>query len=107
MILAEPRVSVTPSSPHVVPVGSQVTLVCSATGNPLPNVQWIAPISSNSILRPVKIKPGNLQLVIEHVTLKDQGDYRCMATNAAGSSEAIIKIVSKYLYQRCYQLRQT
>jgi hypothetical protein len=92
---AEPRVSVTPSSPHVVHVGSQVTLVCSATGDPLPSVQWIAPVSSNSILKPVKIKPGVLQLVIEYVTLGDQGDYRCMASNVVGSTEARIEMVGK------------
>ena len=106
---------VTPSSPHVVPVGSQVTLVCSASGDPSPSVQWIAPASSNVTLKPVEVKPGVLQIVIEEITSQDEGNYKCVASNVVGEDEATLDMVGKLLLhnkiillrlllkiQRCY-----
>ena len=97
--IGEPKIVVSPPSPYVAPVGSQVTLACAVTGDPVPFVQWVAPISASSNLQPVETDPGVLKLVIEHVTMRDAGEYTCSAANAVGVAEGVVELSGKHLYR--------
>lgn len=63
---------------------------CKARGHPAPHIAWAAgpngdrPIPSEEKFR---ILPGG-SLVIGHVNFTDQGLYRCVASNPAGSATA-------------------
>lgn len=93
--IAEPRAVMSPSSPHLVSVGSQISLLCTTTGDPRPSVRWTQPGSSKSTLKPVEINPGVWQVVIEEIKLEDQGSYSCIASSVAGRAEASIDLVGK------------
>ena len=89
--------TVSPSSPHSTPVGSQVIFECIATGDPLPSVRWILPTksSSRSSAEFVEVAPGLARLVIEQVTFEDQGIYKCLASNIVGNIEERVSLAGK------------
>jgi len=66
-------------------IGSSLSLDCSATGNPQPEVTWKKdgqPISSSSVVQ------SDQSLLIPALGMVDhQGEYLCIATNIAGSRE--------------------
>ena len=69
----EPTVSVKPC-PSSYTEGSNVTLYCNATGNPLPNVAWINQGTG-------EILTSNEQLILTAVNRSQAGPYQCHASN--------------------------
>ena len=76
--------------------GASVTLRCTASGDPTPTQSWTrngAPITDPRF----RVQSGGSELVIETVMEADQGQYRCQATNRAGSGSASVdlNVISK------------
>uniref|UniRef100_A0A663EFM0 Hemicentin 1 n=1 Tax=Aquila chrysaetos chrysaetos TaxID=223781 RepID=A0A663EFM0_AQUCH len=79
-----PLIGVSPATANVIE-GQQLTLPCVLlAGNPIPDRRWI----KNSMLVPnpyMNVRSdGSLHL--ERVRLQDGGDYTCMASSVAGTS---------------------
>uniref|UniRef100_A0A803W8Y0 Hemicentin 1 n=1 Tax=Ficedula albicollis TaxID=59894 RepID=A0A803W8Y0_FICAL len=82
-----PRIGASPATANVIE-GQQLTLPCVLlAGNPIPDRRWI---KNNVVLVPspyVSVRSdGSLHL--ERVRLQDGGDYTCMASSVAGSSNS-------------------
>ncbi|XP_072199268.1 hemicentin-1 isoform X3 [Excalfactoria chinensis] len=63
-----------------------ISLVCEASGIPLPSVMWLKsgwPVTSNTSVR---ILSGGRMLRLTHTTASDEGHYTCVVTNAAGKA---------------------
>eukprot|EP00076_Gallus_gallus_P024039 XP_015146078.1 hemicentin-1 isoform X10 [Gallus gallus] len=63
-----------------------ISLVCEASGIPLPSVMWLKngwPVTSNTS---VQILSGGRTLRLTHTTVSDEGHYTCVVTNAAGEA---------------------
>ncbi|XP_055671290.1 hemicentin-1 [Falco peregrinus] len=83
--LVTPLIGVSPPTANVIE-GQQLTLPCVLlAGNPIPDRRWI---KNNMVLVPnpyINVRSdGSLHL--ERVRLQDGGDYTCMASNVAGTS---------------------
>ncbi|KAK4820389.1 hypothetical protein QYF61_025563 [Mycteria americana] len=83
--LVTPLIGVSPAAANVIE-GQQLTLPCVLlAGNPIPDRRWI---KNNMVLVPnpyINVRSdGSLHL--ERVRLQDGGDYTCMASNVAGTS---------------------
>uniref|UniRef100_A0A0R3RPP0 Hemicentin-1 n=1 Tax=Elaeophora elaphi TaxID=1147741 RepID=A0A0R3RPP0_9BILA len=91
-----------------LPTAQTLTLICDATGKPLPQIFWYV---NNMIIHEttsnVIIGEGGRYFQVKDVTLNDRGEYKCVASNIAGKDEllytvAIVqapKIVSDGNYQ--------
>uniref|UniRef100_A0A8B9ER49 Hemicentin-1 n=1 Tax=Anser cygnoides TaxID=8845 RepID=A0A8B9ER49_ANSCY len=63
-----------------------LSLVCEASGIPLPSITWLKngwPVTLNSTVR---ILSGGRTLRLTHTTVSDEGQYTCVVTNAAGEA---------------------
>ncbi|XP_010080185.1 PREDICTED: hemicentin-1-like, partial [Pterocles gutturalis] len=61
-----------------------VSLICEASGIPLPSITWLKngwPVTLNNSVR---ILSGGRMLRLAHVSVADEGRYTCIVTNAAG-----------------------
>ncbi|XP_009874122.1 PREDICTED: hemicentin-1-like, partial [Apaloderma vittatum] len=61
-----------------------VSLVCEASGIPLPSITWLKngwPVTLNNSVR---ILSGGRTLRLTHTSVADEGQYTCVVTNAAG-----------------------
>uniref|UniRef100_A0A9J2P3W7 Immunoglobulin I-set domain protein n=1 Tax=Ascaris lumbricoides TaxID=6252 RepID=A0A9J2P3W7_ASCLU len=71
-------------------VGTSIDLECKVVGNPPPQVKWSkdgAPIWDDPrYIWEANANTGVYKLKIENATLDDEGTYRCVATNDAGSA---------------------
>uniref|UniRef100_A0A8C2UJN2 Hemicentin-1 n=1 Tax=Coturnix japonica TaxID=93934 RepID=A0A8C2UJN2_COTJA len=64
-----------------------ISLVCEASGIPLPSVMWLKsgwPVTSNTSVR---ILSGGRMLRLTHTTASDEGHYTCVVSNAAGKAK--------------------
>ncbi|CAF98172.1 unnamed protein product, partial [Tetraodon nigroviridis] len=91
------RPSVQPAATKVIsPLGSNVILRCDATGYPTPTLTWIK-TSAYTGRRPVMQNSPQVGvrwsiIILNGLSYKDAGEYRCRARNMAGISEAPIKL---------------
>ena len=72
----------------MVDEGEVVQLICTADGNPEPNITWTR-LSDNSIVNMPLTNTGK----------QDEGGYRCTAYNGIGyaaSSDVVITVKGKY-----------
>ncbi|XP_060061512.1 basement membrane-specific heparan sulfate proteoglycan core protein isoform X2 [Erinaceus europaeus] len=72
------------TSVHTVVVGHTVEFECLALGEPKPQVTWS---KVGGRLRPGIVQNGGI-IRITQVELADSGQYRCTATNSAGSTQS-------------------
>ncbi|NWX99119.1 HMCN1 protein, partial [Nothoprocta ornata] len=89
--LVTPLIGISPATANVIE-GQQLTLPCVLlAGNPIPDRRWI---KNNIVLVPspyVNVRSdGSLHL--ERVRLQDGGDYTCMASNVAGTSNRTVTV---------------
>uniref|UniRef100_A0A672FFR3 Ig-like domain-containing protein n=1 Tax=Salarias fasciatus TaxID=181472 RepID=A0A672FFR3_SALFA len=82
-----------PPSVLMVKLGESAKLSCQATGEPAPRIIWISPrkdVISVSSSRFQISSDGTL--VLNKVTLADEGKYTCVARNSAGDDVKDMKI---------------
>ncbi|XP_015241629.1 leucine-rich repeat and fibronectin type III domain-containing protein 1-like protein isoform X2 [Cyprinodon tularosa] len=84
----------TRKSPHTVAMeGQPASLKCKANGDPEPEVHWISPegrlISNGS--RTLVFPNGSLDINV--TSLKDSGNFTCIASNAAGESTGRVELI--------------
>ncbi|XP_045784357.1 basement membrane-specific heparan sulfate proteoglycan core protein-like isoform X5 [Maniola jurtina] len=96
--MTAPTVSISPSMKEY-PEGSRIELTCTTTGNPAPRITWQR--ASNRAL-PRNSETYDALLIIENASVEDSGDYRCIATNPAGSTDrtAVITVRPREPTQR-------
>ncbi|KAJ7304082.1 hypothetical protein JRQ81_011606 [Phrynocephalus forsythii] len=72
--------------------GQSVSLKCKAVGDPEPSIHWIAPDGKliHNTTRLTIYDNGTLDVLI--TTLKDNGPFTCIASNAAGEATAQVEI---------------
>nr|XP_033812459.1 leucine-rich repeat and fibronectin type III domain-containing protein 1 [Geotrypetes seraphini] len=72
--------------------GQAVSLKCKAVGDPDPSIHWIAPDGKliHSTTRAIVYDNGTLDISI--TTLKDNGVFTCIASNAAGEATAPVEV---------------
>ncbi|XP_046324592.1 basement membrane-specific heparan sulfate proteoglycan core protein isoform X2 [Marmota monax] len=80
---------------QTVVVGHAVEFECLALGDPKPQVTWS---KVGGHLRPGIVQSGNV-IRIAHVELADAGQYRCTATNAAGTTQSHVLLLVQALPQ--------
>ncbi|XP_060782846.1 matrix-remodeling-associated protein 5 [Neoarius graeffei] len=88
-----PRISSKDQVSLRFPLGQSAQLKCDATGEPPPTIIWISPNNEMIILSSVKyqiLKDGTL--IINKITLADQGKYTCVARNSAGDDIKNVKL---------------
>ncbi|CDW55769.1 Muscle M line assembly protein unc 89 [Trichuris trichiura] len=75
--------------------GEKVHLECVVTGNPPPEVHWLKngqEVLSTGMMKVSTFSDGTQCLEIEHVAVKDAGDYCCVATNPLGQASTKIAV---------------
>ncbi|XP_049734154.1 basement membrane-specific heparan sulfate proteoglycan core protein isoform X6 [Elephas maximus indicus] len=83
------------TSVQTVVVGHTVEFECLALGDPKPQVTWS---KVGGHLRPGVVQSGGV-IRIAHVELADAGQYRCTATNAAGTTQSHVLLLVQALPQ--------
>jgi len=75
------------------------SLLCSASGNPAPQVAW-SQVNGTLLSNRTKVTSDGL-MQIKDVRLEDAGTYKCVARNILGKEEAITSLVvqSKSLHK--------
>lgn len=73
-----------PNLPEDVEEGGKVTLICRASGNPVPMVTWYH--DQTPVVAGPNVDISGTRLKIKSATPLDSGIYSCMATNIAGST---------------------
>ena len=68
--------------------GSNVTLPCTAEGNPTPHVAWIAP--NGTVLQN---RTTDTNLMLKSVSRHCRGSYQCVAANELGSTTVKVNLV--------------
>lgn len=79
-ILVLPTITSSPNSTIDVEEGEDVKLLCDATGDPKPFIEW----RNKGVLLQRSNKSKDL-LLIRDIELKDGGNYVCTAVNHAGA----------------------
>jgi hypothetical protein len=76
-------------------VGKSVTLVCPAIGTPKPRIEWF---KNDNQLESFDLTD---QYILTNIKQTDEGIYRCVATNKAGTTYRIfnVSVHSKNLFQ--------
>lgn len=77
------------TSVQTVVVGHAVEFECLALGDPKPQVTWS---KVGGRLRPGIVQSGGI-VRIAHVELADAGQYRCTATNPAGTTQSHVLLL--------------
>ena len=89
---ARPAFVIQPQNTEVL-VGESVTLECSATGHPPPQITWTRGDRSPVPTDPrVSITPSG-GLYIQNVEQEDSGEYTCFASNTVDSIHATAFII--------------
>ena len=81
---------VTPPMPIVVNETGTASFQCEVEGNPHPKVTWLR--ENSSLLADQRVVPTAGGLVINGVTLKDDGTYTCEARNILGVMTSLARL---------------
>ena len=94
--ISKPKITLS-SSRLTVNESTTASLLCSASGNPAPQITWFR---ENGVLPSNRTKVTSEGLMeINDVRLKDAGKYKCVAQNIQGKEEEVVGLIvqSKYL----------
>uniref|UniRef100_A0A0B7BN40 Ig-like domain-containing protein n=1 Tax=Arion vulgaris TaxID=1028688 RepID=A0A0B7BN40_9EUPU len=85
--------------PVTVNEGEGITLSCTVTGIPEPNIEWFqgGQLLSNDDVIHLSFHDGVAKLEISESVIEDEGDYVCKATNTAGvaSTKTNVTVIVK------------
>ncbi|XP_068106616.1 leucine-rich repeat and fibronectin type III domain-containing protein 1-like protein isoform X2 [Hyperolius riggenbachi] len=90
--MCDPPVVTHHSSHTIVMEGEEVVLKCKAVGDPEPTIHWVSPdgkVVSNSS-RAASFENGTLEITI--TTVRDTGQFTCIASNTAGDATASVEL---------------
>ncbi|KAM4722858.1 hemicentin-1 [Rhinophrynus dorsalis] len=76
----------------MVPVGTETTMECKATGVPSPHVQWFRGNNKLSASSLITIDSLLGILKIKNTEYSDAGDYICVAINEAGKADGKVSL---------------
>ena len=79
--------------------GSNLTLSCNATGNPVPTISWSRDGSLVNTGGRISFLDDKKQLIITNVDRTDSGKYRCVVENSVGndtSDAATLNVQCKF-----------
>ena len=102
---AAPVIDTPSPSTVTAPIGSSLTLSCTSTGSPPDTFTWRKD-NDPTVLQSTSITAVDYTSTsavfradysIDRVTTSDNGTYTCIVTNPIGSSNAIIRVVGKFL----------
>ena len=102
--ISAPKVIVSPSQ-LTVNESTIASLLCSASGNPTPQVVW-SRINGSLPSNRTKVSSEGL-LQISDVRLKDAGKYKCMARNILGREENAVTLVVQSKSKRCFHVQRS
>ena len=93
----QPKLMISPQSPHRVREGELVYMECVADGDPTPNVHWESPRGTSTFdaSAPLGSRPGAAQLQINSVTTRDAGSYVCVADNGVERMRETFELIGK------------
>ena len=100
MFTDQPEITVQPRA-ETKTERDNVTLSCSAGGNPVPTISWTkngSPINTVAYSS-ISFSEDKKQLNIMNVSRIDSGEYRCVANNSVGnatSDAATLDVQCKY-----------
>ena len=89
------------SPPHVLTITKsinaaahhEVSLICTAHGDPTPAIIWKTPVGNDIIAAPAPVKQKSGQnrgvLTIPAIREEDAGNYECVAANVAGNASNV------------------
>nr|CAD7605377.1 unnamed protein product [Timema genevievae] len=82
------------SEPVEVIEGEQASVTCKAKGKPQPKFSWIKSLKQENLASADRFGVNELTgvLTITRVTKEDDGEYVCVAKNAAGSVERTVRL---------------
>lgn len=95
--ISVPPVITFTNSPQSASAGSEVSLVCQATGDPTPTMQWIHP-SGNIIQSNFAYIITGHTLHIVSTTRDDGGNWTCQYCNQLGCDSAVVQIITEGIY---------
>ncbi|KAJ9584666.1 hypothetical protein L9F63_020991, partial [Diploptera punctata] len=90
-----PRITISPAIDVQATIGQRLRLECRATGEPQPTVEWAKHNRGYSFYDTQPVtgeEPLTAVYEITSVTKADEGSYRCLARNAAGTAEERLHI---------------
>ncbi|CAF1407947.1 unnamed protein product [Rotaria sordida] len=85
-------------------IGQTITLICSVSGQPKPNIFWKR---NEQFINCDEIIDDKCYLRLFHITKKDFGSYRCIAENLLGREEWTYTIVSRGKPEAPHDIRVT
>ena len=89
-----PRFSTLLDEKNVVEESGELRLEVLAIGDPQPDVEWLRRSRKLKTSDDIEITKGELNsLVLRHAKMEDAGEYKCIATNAAGKCEKTFYVV--------------
>ncbi|GAB1286208.1 Hemicentin-2 [Apodemus speciosus] len=91
-----PRITLPPSLPGPVLLGTPFRLTCNATGTPSPMLIWLKdgnPVSPDGTPG-LKVFPGGQVLTVASARASDAGSYSCVAVSAVGEDrrDAVLQV---------------
>ena len=95
--ISVPKITLS-SSQLIVNESTTALLLCSASGNPAPQVAWSR---VNGVLprNRTKVTSGGM-IQIDDARLEDAGKYKCVAQNIVGRKEAVANLVVQSRFKR-------
>lgn len=92
--LVSPNITQSPQSITAV-AGTDITLECRATGDPIPSMQWLNNYAPIAPVYETVSRPGYGKLVIKYSSTGDNGTYQCLFTNIKATATS--KIANVYV----------
>lgn len=68
------------------PMNTSITLICQTTGVPTPNIQWFKDEQA------LQAGDAQDQYILPYLQQTDEGLYRCVGTNKAGSAHRLFNV---------------